>query len=586
MMKKGKILKPIYNFFPSVFFALLALSCCYRSTLAQYTPPNATDQTSETEVDQIEYHWQLLFLSDKSLACNFSIDHEGSPTDDEIRNLCGQNLFENLKNTPACNTNTFRCTGLLLQNLSTIPTHKTVRVFLSAPTIWASLPGCSETGKHMKCNGLPELVLTSEESLPNQGIIRIFGDLDGKAFACNDSICKLKIAPTSIQGISLNFWGDSSYGDSTEYFQAYIRVIPVDGQADTYFVDVISPQWRGEDPPSCSNIWGVFPDSLDPPAWLDTPIAAQALGSSDSLYFLSAALINNGLVDASSCINNGLNDPITANECGVVLSASEVQHWQNLFDTEIFSVAQTDEVPAQLLKNVFLRESQLWPGIYEDSKEVGLGQLTDNGADTALLWNPTFFDSFCPLVLDASICSYGYVQIGEERQSILRGALLNKLNASCPDCSDKIDLTKANFSIHIFAEALKGNCSQVNQIIMNTTQRNPREVSNYADLWRFTLVNYNAGPGCLGNAIQRTWDANLPIDWDHVMPNIDPACREAVKYVMDISKGNTADIPAFSTPIPTETLQPTLTATSMFPPTATPTLIPTLTSIPMPTEQN
>jgi len=56
------------------------------------------------------------------------------------------------------------------------------------------------------------------------------------------------------------------------------------------------------------------------------------------------------------------------------------------------TVAKIDDVPAQLLKNIFLRESQLWPGIYNSIKEVGLGHLTDNGADTILLWNPDFFN--------------------------------------------------------------------------------------------------------------------------------------------------------------------------------------------------
>ena len=50
------------------------------------------------------------------------------------------------------------------------------------------------------------------------------------------------------------------------------------------------------------------------------------------------------------------------------------------------------------MKSVFSRESQLWPGIFKDYGEAGLGQLTNLGADTLLMWNP-LYEGFCPMVL-------------------------------------------------------------------------------------------------------------------------------------------------------------------------------------------
>ena len=572
--------------------SFLALSS-NKLALAQDNPPTALDRTSKIEVELTEYHWQMIFWSDKSAACDFVVDHDGQPTDAEIQNLCGQNLLQGLQNTQPCAEDTKKCTGLYLHNVSSVPIRKKIEVQLSSPSVWLSLSGCDYSTNESYCLGDPEIVFTGEEPLPNEKIIKIQGSLSGSSFSCSSNECKVKLQPTDANGAQLTFWGDSSFGDLTSHFTAFVRMIPVENTANAYFIDVISDQWRGKNPPSCSDIWQVFPESLDLPAWLDTPQNASELGSTDTLYYLTAALINNGIVDASNCDNNGLKDATTANECGVTMAAPKVQYWQNLFDQEILSVAQTDGVPAKLLKNIFLRESQFWPGIYEDIKEVGLGQLTDNGADTILLWNQSFFSSFCPLVLDKSICTYGYASMGEERQAILRGALLRKTNASCPDCSEKIDLTKANFSIHVFAETLKANCSQVNQLILNTTQKSPREVSSYSDLWRFTLVNYNAGPGCLGNALTRTWSANSPIDWAHVAANLDPACRTTVDYGVDISEGNTSNITAFSTPLPTssatpqptQTMTPTLTLTPNI--TSTPTSVePTITSTPTPTNQS
>ncbi len=577
-MKRGIYSTWIFKVVFSLFLSLFLSGCITLLVLAQDKPQPAMDRTSKIEVDETDYHWLLNFLSDRSTACNFVVNHDGDPTDQDIQSGCGEALFQELKDTPSCSKDTKVCIGLYLSKSNSLPVHKKIMVQLSPPSISVSLSGCDYSEDENYCIGQPKLVFTGDEPLPNERIVAIHGSLAGKTFECSESHCEVALKPTGPGGDPLVFWGDSSFGDSTAKFNGLVRVIPNKEADNAFSIDVISDQWEGKDPPSCSDIWDKFPESLDLPAWLNTPGSAADLSSNDSLYFLSAALINNGLVDASSCQNNGLADKITANECGVSKAAPKVQYWQNLFDQEIFSVAREDGVPAKLLKNIFLRESQFWPGIYDDIKEVGLGQLTDNGADTALLWNPQFFNSFCPLVLDKSVCAYGYAQLPDYAQSILRGALLRKTNASCPNCDEKIDLTKASFSIHVFAETLKANCSQVNQLIVNTTHKSARDVSSYSDLWRFTLMNYNAGPGCLGNAISQTWNAKVPVDWAHVAANLDPACRAAVDYDRDISDGDSLAITDFSTPQPTGTITPSPTPTVTL--TPTPTLTPTITPTP------
>jgi hypothetical protein len=57
----------------------------------------------------------------------------------------------------------------------------------------------------------------------------------------------------------------------------------------------------------------------------------------------------------------------------------------------------------------------------------------------------------------------------------------------------------------------------------------------YVDLWRFTLVNYNAGPGCLGLAVDKTRSLGQPLDWEHLSSNLTPVCMGAADYVKDIS---------------------------------------------------
>jgi hypothetical protein len=298
------------------------------------------------------------------------------------------------------------------------------------------------------------------------------------------------------------------------------------------------------------------------------------LHSYTSFYYLAGALINQGAVDVSGCADGGLQSSVMANTCGLEKAKPQLLEWQNQFDSEILQVAKDTGVPAQLIKNVFGRESQFWPGIYTTNREAGLGQMTDKGADTLLLWNSSFFSQFCPLVFDTKVCQLGFGNLTDAQQATLRGALVRKVNAACPDCPTGIDLSQANFSVGIFARSLLASCEQVGQIIYDTTQKTAGEVSSYTDLWRFTLVNYNAGPGCLSNAVQYAFDDKQPLDWATVSSYLEPACQGAIKYVEDISSmpdlplpTATPAVPAAMTPTPgglilTPTATPNANATA------------------------
>ena len=175
--------------------------------------------------------------------------------------------------------------------------------------------------------------------------------------------------------------------------------------------------------------------SLDlggPPEWLTSPEQSAGSTVDISYYYLAGALITYGVVDASGCLDGGLQAPNIASTCGVEAARPQLVEWQNRFDGEILQASQDTGVPARLLKNVFSRESQIWPGIYKTYKEAGLGQLTDNGADTILLWNPDFFAQFCPLVLDQSYCALGWGNLGATEQNLLRGALVTQSKCFLP----------------------------------------------------------------------------------------------------------------------------------------------------------
>jgi hypothetical protein len=248
------------------------------------------------------------------------------------------------------------------------------------------------------------------------------------------------------------------------------------------------------------------------------------------LYYLAGRLIAQGVVDATACPSGGLLPNGYADACGLEKARPEVEVWQNQFDARIIEVAQKSDVPSQLLKNIFAQESQFWPGIFRVQWEFGLGQITDNGAEAVLLWNDSFYEQFCPLVLTEESCNKGYLHLQARDQALLRGALAGTANSDCLNCPAGVDLTQVDFSLTLFADTMRANCEQVGQIVYNATKLMPGAVSTYEDMWRFAVANYHAGPGCVSYAIYTAWQGTT-LTWDNVSSQFTDACRGVIPYV-------------------------------------------------------
>jgi len=508
---------------------------------ASLQTPSGPDRYTSIIVDYTKYTWWMARFDDRSLACEIVTDHEGLPTVNEVYTECGKSIADEWFDQELCTENkTKDCEGYYFYLVSAIPSQRVVAVELPEAKAWVNLEDCSPltTISTTLCEFMPLLVITGEEPLPNEEIIGIGGRIDGQPFTCDDP-CHIRLAPTDEDGVIVEFWAYSSYGDSSQTFSAQVRVAEEnEGNPDqTYiYVDVLSSQWIGTPTASCADSWESFPPVGGPPFWLTTPKRAEDLNTEIPYNYLAANLISAGVVDASSCENGGLLlDNYGANACGLETARPEVIAWQNRFDSLILDVAQETGVPAQMLKALFARESQFWPAFIQNS-DIGLGQLTEDGADTTLLWNPSFFDQFCPLVLSADRCDKGYLHISEEEQEHLRLGLINTVNATCQDCPLGIDLSQADFSVSIFGYTMLANCEQAGRIVRNVSGRAPGEITSYEDLWKFTLVNYNAGPGCLGEAVQTTRNNGQPLEWEFVSSNLNGICNVAAEYVNDISQ--------------------------------------------------
>ncbi len=502
--------------------------------------PPGPDRFSVVTVDYTEYYWWLIRWGETEVECKIKVDHEGLPTPGDIYIDCGEEVYDKwVTQKPCLASNTNECKGFYLILVDSRPAQKEISTKLPPPTVQVTLENCSPvyTSSTSICEFEPILVLTGLEPLPDHTIIGIEGLYGEQPFTCG-AVCRLQLPVTGEQGITLQFWAYSSYGDSSEVFNALVRVALADeGNPDRsfWYVDVLSSQWAGVPIASCVQAWGVLPPVGGPPEWISTPTESEKLGTDVPYNYLAAQLIRNGVVDASSCPDGGLLPDGGASTCGMEVARGAVTQWQNQFDTIILNVARESGAPAHLLKNIFATESQFWPGSGPKT-DVGLGQLTELGADTAFLWNPPFFHQFCPLVMDSAECSKGYLNLDEEQRAYLRLALIDAVDSTCPECPLGIDMDRANFSIGVFAHTLLANCEQAGQLVENYTGGMAGASATYEDLWKFTLVNYNAGPGCLGEAIDLTIGGDQELTWENLSLHLAPACQGAIEYVNDISR--------------------------------------------------
>ena len=494
-----------------------------------------------------QYEWWLLDWQENEVKCSLTTDHEGLPTSADIGKACGADIQAEWLNTKSCNKITkgigkiSSCRGLYLLLISSQPKEKKVLIDLPPATAWVSLTGCTPTPPENLCTQLPSLLITGEEPLPNEHITSVEGSFNGAPFACDGGVCTLPLSTTPESGVTVEFWANSSYGDSSQHYTAQVRVIetgvsPVPGAAG-WHVDVLSSQWRGAPLASCSRTWEALPPVGGTVDWLSTPKQNTLLASDEAYYYLAGRLIAQGVADASGCPAGGLLPNGYADACGLEAAAPLVMAWQNQFDARIIEVSKETGVPAQLMKNLFAQESQFWPGMFKVPFEFGLGQITDKGADAILIWNPSFYEQFCPLVLAQKACDQGYLNLPTDAQAMLRGALAGQAKSDCPTCTSGVDLSTANFSISLFANTLMANCEQVAQTVYNATKQTAGSVSSYEDLWRFTLANYHAGPGCLSYAIHAAWAKNgKKLVWDEVAAEFTEACLGVVPYVEKIAQ--------------------------------------------------
>ena len=528
----------------SIFLLTWVLAIVNTGSVSAAPAPPGPDRFTAITVDYTSYTWWLLSWANSELICEITIEHEDLPTLGEIYVDCGENLYTVWIEQEACpldilSQNASNCPGYYLHLASSMPKEREISLALPPPLVWIELEGCTTEATTNRCDLPPRLVLRGEEPLAEENIRFVNGEVDGESFSCASPSCELLLSETDEEGVTLTFWATSSYGDTSYLFDAQLRVIYVEeenGDAPFWYVDILSSQWRGEANASCAESWNAFPPVGGVPEWLSTPEDITDLESDFPYTYLAGNLISRNIVDASQCLDFGLDANGQATACGLEAAQPAIIEWQNRFDISIMKASEETGIPATLIKRLFARESQFWPGVFNEGEDIGLGQLTENGADIAFLWNPVFFEEFCPLVFDGDECDKSYLNLDEEQQKRIRGALVYSVNALRDDAPLGLDLTQADFSVGVFANTLLGSCEQTGRVVHNNTAQSPGATTSYEDLWKFTLVDYNAGAGCLSLAIGETLDKNQELNWGNLSQNLTVVCMGTKDYVEDISR--------------------------------------------------
>ncbi len=464
------MLKPAHN---RIYLVWLLLSLLValdqpRVVKAEGDPP----RFKVIEVVYTEYEWWLIYWQDGTKACTLYIDHDQMPAASDIYNQCGEKIFEIWMDSDPClkseSYQSAACSGLYIYPARSQTITEIMEIELPSPRVWVDVKDCISVKSTGLCAEIPSLMINANDPLPNESIHSIQGTLNEIPFLCFGNTCELPLEVTEENGVSLEFWALSSFGDSTEHYNGKIRVAESVNEIpfiSGWRVDVVSSLNEFNTMTGCALIWESFPPLGTPPDWLSNPQQSRLLETNLPYTFLAGQLIKRGYVDTTQCSYYGLLPNGYASPCGLDKSRAAVNLWQNTFDDFIITTSQDTGIPSQLLKRIFAKESQFWPETMKHMyDEYGPGHINELGADTTLFWNNSFYQQFCPLVLDKDVCAQGYSSLDDWNKVMLRGAFLSELEIDLPGKDLRLDPAQAQVSVSLFAETVLGNCSQVGQM--------------------------------------------------------------------------------------------------------------------------
>lgn len=294
-----------------------------------------------------------------------------------------------------------------------------------------------------------------------------------------------------------------------------------------------SGQSQANEESICQKAYGAIQTEQAVPNWLQIDFTAEDLFTENRYDLLAGRLLYSGIADGSQCYGWGLNLDGSPNGCGLEKAQPAVNQWQNQFDGEILSAAQKLGYPPRLVKSVIAIESQFWPASDWSRGEVGLGQLTNAGADLLLSWRQEVYQDACSQVYGQETCQRPYGKQEPWIQAAIRGKLLRMADPSCAQCKGGVDIDVAKQSIPLLVEGLSASCQQSAYLTRRLTGSAPSSIMTYEDFMKLSLANYHAGSGCTTYALQNTF---VHYDWGSLSGHYSVGCPNGTGYVRKIVK--------------------------------------------------
>ncbi len=445
------------------------------------------------------YYWILKTWKDHALACEVYVNHEGAPTQEEVQASCDYKVYQDWIKTPVCNDyvekgETNNCAGAYLVYLGKVNrAYQKVTVLPQAEASFA-LANCPN---REWCDAWPSLRIYGIEPLMGYTITEVHLKTSQRAMVCKGVAgCDFTLPRTTADGIWIEYWAVSSYGDESQHRLLHLRNLYRVENGGQYYLEILSYQVNGD---SAAVNWGAFPDLKRADAAFYGDVGSPAeLATQNHLFYLSGMLINAGKVDTQECAGGVLLSNGMAGACGEEQAYQTSVAWQNQFDQAIYQAAIKYGLPPRILKGILAQESQFWPDT-ANKDEYGIGCLTENGIDALLIADMDYYLSACQSLYKAETCASGYGQLTLPQRAALRGMALRAVGTD-----QEIDLV---------ARVLRAQSVQVGQIVQDQTSNLPGQVAHYEDLWDLSIAGYHAGSGCIKDGVQNLVETDQPVSF-------------------------------------------------------------------------
>ncbi len=464
------------------------------------------------------HRWEVKTWKDQSVQCDIYLDGDNPPGEQDFAAYCGESLYQKWVTTPPCadllsKGDSSKCDGVFLVDMGKATLSYNKMVPLPSAQVSFAVSNCT-IGQW--CDQKPILHFAAKEPLDGFRIEEIHIQDGQRDTVCSRTNgCDFYLPLTGDQGIWLEYWADSSYGDETEPKTLHLRNIYRQDNNGQYRLEVLSPDYVQD---FASLQWDAFPAQDDPDELFYLPVTSPGqLATHNHLFYLSGKLINSGKVSVSGCAQGLLSDGM-ASTCGEELAYNAAQAWQNQYDQPIYQAAQDQSIPAKILKGIITQESQFWSdnGI---PYEYGLGCVSENGVDALLVTDVSSFLSVCRPEYGDDACAAGYYNLTSDQRAVLRGLVLRSIGSD-----QEIDL---------LARVLKAETVQVGQLISDQTGKEPGQVTSYEDLWDLAIANYHVGSGCIKDGLQKIDDAGEDINFANFCKE-NTSCPSACDFTQNV----------------------------------------------------